>query len=168
METQPKNAPDQGITVSHLLGEVTWLFTQSPLHRVLPVSALELLAMPAILNEQLFVFRDGERTVGVALWAYCDEKAEKKLHAGVLSKGNMLTLEDWRSGDKLWLVDLIAPFSNAQNRQADIMMADLVSGPLRGKAFSYHRIDKSGKREVVEVRSDAGDKLQQALEAAKH
>ncbi|MGP1354537.1 MAG: toxin-activating lysine-acyltransferase [Parasphingopyxis sp.] len=159
---------NQGITVSHLLGEVTWLFTQSPIHKALPIAALDSLAMPAILNEQLFVFRDGDRPVGVALWAYCSEAAEKKLHAGVLTKGNMLTLDDWKSGDKLWLVDLVAPFSNERNRQADIMMADLVSGPLKGKAFSYHRIDKTGKREVVEVAADAGEQLAAAIKAASH
>lgn len=157
-----------GITVSHLLGEVTWLFTQSNLHKVLPIAALEMLAMPAILNEQLFVFRDGDQPVGVALWAYCNPAVERKLEGGVLSKGNMLSLEDWKSGDRLWLVDLVAPFANEQNRQADIMMADLVSGPLRGKVFSYHRIDKSGKREVVNVKGDAGDKLQAALKKASN
>ncbi len=158
----------QGITVSHLLGEITWLLTQSPIHKVLPISALELLAMPAILNEQLFIFRDGDQPVGVALWAYCNEATEKKLEAGVLSKGKMLSLEDWKSGDKIWLVDLVAPFSTEQNRQADIMLADLVSGPLKGKTFHYHRIDKHGTREAVEVAADAGDKLAQAIKSSRH
>lgn len=124
--------------------------------------------MPAILSEQLYVFRDGDRTVGVALWAYCNKATEQKLEAGILSEGNMLTMEDWKSGEKLWLVDLIAPFANEQNRQADIMMADLVSGPFKGKAFNYHRIDKIGKREVVEVAADAGEKLAEVIKAANH
>ncbi|MFN2260047.1 MAG: toxin-activating lysine-acyltransferase [Parasphingopyxis sp.] len=158
----------QSITVSHLFGEITWLFTQSSIHKVLPISVLETLAMPAILNEQLFVFRDGDQPVGVALWAYCNEAAEKKLDAGVLSKGNMFTLEDWKSGDRIWLVDLVAPFTNDQNRQADIMLADLVSGPLKGKAFKYHRTDRTGKREVVQVDADAGEKLQEAIRKAAH
>ena len=158
----------QGITVSHLLGEVTWLFTQSPIHKVLPISVLELLAMPAILNEQLFVFRDGDQPVGVALWAYCNAVSEKKLEAGVLTKGNMFSLEDWKSGDRLWLVDLVAPFSSERNRQADIMLADLVSGPLKGKAFKYHRTDRKGKREVVDVAADAGEKLQEAIRKVSH
>ncbi|WP_414712471.1 toxin-activating lysine-acyltransferase, partial [Sphingobium sp.] len=29
---------------------------------------------------------------------------------------NRLTLEEWSTGDKLWLVDLIAPFADAANR----------------------------------------------------
>lgn len=155
-----------GITVSHLLGEIAWLFTQSPLHRALPISCLETLAMPPILKEQLYVFRDGERPVGAVFWALCDKNVEQKLEAGILSDGSMLTLEDWSSGDSLWIVDLIAPFANEENRQADIMMADIISGPLKGKAFNYHRIDKSGKREVVNVAADAGDKLQEAVRGA--
>lgn len=154
-------------TVSHILGEMTWLLTQSPLHRELSIGDLEWLIMPALLHEQFYIFRDGDRPVGLALWAKCGPAAVQKLERGMIEPENRLTLEEWVGGNQIWLVDLIAPFANAENRHREIMMADLIAGPLAGKAFSFHLTDPdSGKRTVKQVSADANQKLKAVLEAA--
>lgn len=160
-------APSQAPTVSHFLGEMTWLLTQSPLHRALAIGDLEWLVMPALIHQQFYVFRDGERPVGLALWAKCSPEAAKKLDHGMIEPENRLTLEEWSGGDQIWLVDLIAPFANAENRHREIMIADLVSKPLAGKEFRFHQTDPyTGKRTVQVVNADAGEKLKEALVAA--
>lgn len=154
-------------TVSHILGEMTWLLTQSPLHSALSIGDLEWLIMPPLLHEQFYIFRDGNRPVGLALWAICGRDAASKLERGMIEPENRLTLEEWVGGDQIWLVDLIAPFANAENRHREIMMADLIAGPLAGKAFSFHLTDPgSGKRTVKQVPADANQKLKAVLEAA--
>lgn len=154
-------------TVSHILGEMTWLLTQSPLHKPLPIEAVEWLVMPALIHEQFYVFRDGERPVGLALWAKCSPQAEAKLERGMLEAQNRLTLEEWNSGETIWLVDLIAPFANDENKHREIMIADLISGPLAGQAFKFHQTDPAtGKRTVQSVDSDAGERLKAAIKAA--
>jgi cytolysin-activating lysine-acyltransferase len=162
-DTQARPAP----TVSHLLGEMTWLLTQSPLHRALAIGDLEWLVMPALLNEQFYIFRDGDRPVGLALWAKTDAVGERKLAGGLIDPENRLTLEEWSTGDRVWLVDLIAPFADESNRHLEVMMADLISGPLRSQEFRFHRVDpKTGVRETKMVPAGAGDDLRQALEKA--
>jgi cytolysin-activating lysine-acyltransferase len=80
---------------------------------------------------------------------------------------NRLTLEEWNSGPAIWLVDLIAPFANQENRQREIMIADLISGPLAGQSFKFHLTDPAtGKRTVQTVGADAGERLKEAIEAA--
>lgn len=154
-------------TFSHILGEMTWLLTQSPLHRALAIGDLEWLVMPALIHYQFYLFRDGDQPIGLALWAKCGPEAVAKLDRGMIEPENRLTLEEWTSGDQIWLVDLIAPFANAENRQREIMFADLISGPLRGKAFNFHQTDPgTGKRTVQAMTADAGEKLRAALEAA--
>ena len=154
-------------TVSHILGEMTWLLSQSPLHRSLAIGDLEWLVMPALIHRQFYIFRDGERPVGLALWAKCDAAAEAKLEKGMLEPENRLTLEQWTSGDRIWLVDLVAPFADAANRHREIMIADLVSGPLGGQAFSFHVTDPAtGARTVQRIAADAGEKLKEAIEGA--
>jgi cytolysin-activating lysine-acyltransferase len=154
-------------TVSHLLGEMTWLLTQSPLHRALAIGDIEWLIMPALIHQQFYIFRDGDRPVGLALWAYCAEGAEAKLERGMIEPENRLTLEEWNGGPNLWLVDLIAPFASAENKHREIMIADLISGPLAGKAFRFHQTDPAtGARSVRTVDADAGAKLKAAIEAA--
>lgn len=171
MTDSPKQAPPAAATapptVSHILGEMTWLLSQSPLHRVLAIGDLEWLVMPALIHRQFYVFRDAERPVGLALWAKCDAAGEEKLERGMIQPENRLTLEQWVAGDRIWLVDLIAPFADSTNRHREIMIADLISGPLRGQAFSLHVTDpKTGERTVQRVAADAGDQLKRAIDEA--
>lgn len=154
-------------TISHMLGEMTWLLSQSPLHKVLAIGDLEWLVMPALIHEQYYMFRDGDQPVGLALWAKCGPVAAKKLDAGMIEPENRLTLEEWTNGSQIWLVDLIAPFASMENKHREVMMADLIAGPLAGKAFNFHQTDPAtGKRTVQTVAADAGEKLKAVIEQA--
>jgi cytolysin-activating lysine-acyltransferase len=166
-DTTPNSSAGQAPTVSHFLGEMTWLLSQSPLHKALPISALEWLVMPALIHRQFYLFRDGDKPIGLALWAKCSPAVVAKLNKGLLEPGNELSLQDWQSGEDVWLVDLIAPFASADNKQRELMFADLISGPLKGTAFSFHLTDPAtGKRSVKRVEANAGDQLKDALESA--
>lgn len=154
-------------TVSHFLGEMTWLLTQSPIHKAMMIADLEWLVMPALIHQQFYLFRDGKQPVGLALWAKCTPEAEAKLQRGMVEPENRLTLEEWTNGDRIWLVDLIAPFATAQNHQREIMIADLVAKPLAGQKFSFHVTDpQTGKRTVQTIEADSGEKLKRAIESA--
>jgi cytolysin-activating lysine-acyltransferase len=93
-------------TVAQVLGEITWLMTQSPRHKSIPLGDLEWLLMPAILLRQFRIFYKGEQPVGVALWAMVDELVAKRIDAG----DKRLTAVEWKSGTKLRIVELVAPF----------------------------------------------------------
>jgi cytolysin-activating lysine-acyltransferase len=154
-------------TVSHFLGEMTWLLSQSPLHRALSIGDLEWLVMPALIHEQFYMFRDGDRPVGLAMWAKCGPQAVKKLDGGMIEPENRLSLEEWTNGDQIWLVDLIAPFADSANKHREVMMADLISGPLAGQTFHFHQTDpNTGKRTTQTVAADAGEKLKAVIEEA--
>lgn len=153
-------------TVSHMLGEIVWLLTQSPLHRGLAIGDVEWLVMPALLHEQYYVFREGATPVGCALWAKCNVEAEAKLENGLLDPANRLTASDWNSGDRIWLVDLVAPFASEANRQKEVMVADLISGPLKGQAFKFHRTQPDGGKTSVTIGADAAERLADAVKTA--
>lgn len=161
------DAPAGAPTVSHFLGEMTWLLTQSPLHKALAIGDLEWLVMPALIHQQFYLFRDGQQPVGLAMWAKCGPQAIEKLEGGMIEPENRLTLEEWTNGDQIWLVDLIAPFANAENKQREVMIADLITGPLKAKEFRFHQTDpNTGKRTVQTVTAEAGEKLKAAVKAA--
>ena len=170
--TTAPGAPPPGVprTVAEALGQIVWLLSQSPVHKELQIKALEWSFMPAILHEQFRVFRFGklpglenveaaklgagltaealeQMPLGVAIWAKLSEAAEKKLE-----KGEHLSLEEWNSGDRVWLVEMISPFTNAENKLAEVMLMDLIQGPFRHTAFNLHRTDPaSGRRDKVRV-----------------
>ena len=75
----PVDAPKP--TVSHMLGELTWVLSQSPAHKHFAIGDLEWLVMPAILLEQFRVFHGDKHPLGFALWAYLSEEAETRMAA---------------------------------------------------------------------------------------
>jgi len=93
-------------TVSQVLGEITWLMTQSPRHKSIPLGDLEWLVMPAVLLKQFRMFYKGEQPVGVAVWALVDDFVAKRIDAG----DRRLTAVEWKSGPHMRIIELVAPF----------------------------------------------------------
>lgn len=168
-QTAASGAPH---TVAEALGQIVWLLSQSPMHRELKLKDLEWSFMPAIMNEQFRIFRLGplpkvpgaepvdfgkagftqegleQLPLGVAIWAHLSEEAEAKLE-----RGEHLGGADWRSGDRLWLVEFISPFASPENKLSEAMMLDLMGGPFRAKTFHLHRTDPAtGRRDKVQMK----------------
>jgi cytolysin-activating lysine-acyltransferase len=162
--------------VAEALGQVVWLLSQSPLHKELRIKDLEWSFMPAIIHEQFRIFSFGplpgagqldaaslpngaitkegleKMPLGVAVWAKVSEAAEQKLE-----RGEHLTLDEWKSGDRVWLVELIAPFANKENKLTEGMLFDLIKGPFAKTPFNLHRTDPAtGRREKVQMKSHLG------------
>jgi cytolysin-activating lysine-acyltransferase len=93
-------------TVAQVLGEITWLMTQSPRHKAIPLGDLEWLLMPAILLRQFRIFYKGEQPVGVALWALVDDLVAKRIDTG----DKRLAAVEWKSGTNMRIIDIVAPF----------------------------------------------------------
>lgn len=152
-KTKTSAAAAQKPTVSHMLGEVVWLLSQSPAHKHFTIGDLEWLVMPAILLEQFRVFHGDKTPVGFALWAHLSEDAERRLNdAAMAGQGARLRPDDWKSGDRLWLVDLIAPFATPENKLQEAMLADLLQNIFPKRTIAMHVTDPAtGKRETKEI-----------------
>ncbi len=141
----PQASPPK--TVSHVLGEIVWLMSQSPVHKQLFISDLEWFCMPAILLEQFRIFNGPNAPAAVAFWAQVSEETENRLIAG----GGRLRPDEWKGGDRLWLIELVAPFG-AQ----DEILADLKTSVFAGKSFRFHRAAQDGRRVVETISPDCG------------
>jgi cytolysin-activating lysine-acyltransferase len=107
-------------TVSQVLGEITWLMTQSPRHKAIPLGDFEWLLMPAILLRQFRIFYKGEQPVGVALWALVNDLVAKRIDAN----DTRLTATEWKSGDNMRVIDIVAPFGGEAEMRDRISNAD--------------------------------------------
>src|SRR5258707_5858537 len=103
-------------TVAQVLGEITWLMTQSPRHKAMALGDLEWLLMPAILLRQFRIFYSGEQPVGVALWALVDDLVAKRIDAG----DRRLTAVEWKSGTHMRIIELVAPFGGEAEMRAQV------------------------------------------------
>lgn len=127
-------------TVSQVLGEITWLLTQSPVHRMLFISDLEWAVMPALLLEQFRIFYAQDKPAALVLWASVSADTAERLRRGQMK----LRPDEWRSGDRLWLVEMVAPFGGQ-----DEILADCARTVFGGKPFKYQRTGPDGA-EIVE------------------
>jgi cytolysin-activating lysine-acyltransferase len=163
----PPGAPR---TVAEALGQIVWLLTQSAVHRELRMKDLEQSVLPAVLSEQFRLFRFGplrgidrqaaeklagaglnaaieELPLGVAIWARLSPQAEARLE-----NEERLLPEDWTSGNRVWLLELVSPFATPENRLSEAMLIDLIQGPFRDTPFSLHRTDPvTGERVKVQM-----------------
>ncbi|MEO1152165.1 MAG: toxin-activating lysine-acyltransferase [Pseudomonadota bacterium] len=73
--------------------------------------------------------------------------------AAMAGAGARLRPDEWKSVDRLWLVELCAPFHTEENKQNEAMVADLMRNVFTRKSFKMHVTDPlTGKREVKEIR----------------
>lgn len=126
-------------TLSHVLGEITWLMSQSPVHKQLFIADLEWFCMPAMLLEQFRIYNGPNAPAAVALWAFVSEETEQRLEQGA----HKLRPDEWKAGDRPWLIELISPFG-AQ----DEILADLHKVVFGGQPFKFHHTTSDGKRTV--------------------
>jgi cytolysin-activating lysine-acyltransferase len=90
-----------------VLGKLSWLWMNSPLHKDWPVHLLAAGLLPPIqLNQYLLIERNG-LPVAYCSWAYLNTDTE----AQYMIDPAVIKLEDWNRGDHLWFVDWVAPFS---------------------------------------------------------
>jgi len=142
VDEPPKIAPGTGEpkTVAQMLGEIVWLLSQSPLHKHLMIADLEWFCMPAILLEQFRVFYGTTTPAAVALWASVSEETEERLKSGA----GKLRPDEWKAGDRLWLMEVVAPFGGQ-----DEILQDLSKTVFAGKPFKFHHTTPQGARTVA-------------------
>ena len=90
---------------------------------------------------------EGNAPIGVALWAWLNEEAENQLD----KPPGRLKPDQWKSGDQLWLVEMVAPGATQQNMLRETMVADLLKTSLKNKSFKYHHNDPALKKREVRV-----------------
>jgi cytolysin-activating lysine-acyltransferase len=121
---------------SEVLGEIVWLMSQSPLHKQFFISDLEWMVMTPMLLQQFRLFYDKAKPVGVVFWATASEEVELRLAAGV----NRMRPQDWKSGDRLWVVEAIAPFGGAEE-----MVKDLKAKVFAGREMKVLATETTGR-----------------------
>ena len=98
------------------MGPVIMLYLQSSHRRYQFIGDLEWLLLPPLVLGQCKLYMKKEYPISFVSWAFLDEAAEKRLFAN----GGKLRPEDWKSGDRLWLMDVVAPFGGVENMLRDI------------------------------------------------
>lgn len=91
------------------LASAVALMAASPRHRHLFIGDLEWALMPPIALKQFRIFAQDSRPLAYASWAFVSDEVEARFKTGVTK----LKPNEWKSGDRCWLIDLVAPMAGA-------------------------------------------------------
>lgn len=118
--TKPKTDPDDTgglIKVSPLypnddilrvFGEIAFLSFYSDLYGEWSARSIAKSFEPPVYLKQFTVYRAKNVPRGIVTWAMLDKKTEKK---HILGKG-LDEFDEWRSGNQLWIMDIMAPWGH--------------------------------------------------------
>lgn len=106
----PSREPERGYDEASVLGMIVWLWMRSPIHQRTPLFALQNLVLPALKHRQFILgFKDGQPVIFCS-WAHFSEEAEERY----LDSPKDIRDEDWKSGDRIWMIDWVAPFGHTR------------------------------------------------------
>lgn len=96
---------------AEVLGSAVWLWMHSASHRNAPVHALTTLLLPAIKRRQFVLASEHGKPVFFLTWARLSPEAERRYLA---NPPITMPEDDWGSGDRMWILDWIAPFGHTR------------------------------------------------------
>lgn len=95
------------ISMESALGAVILLANRSQSHKHLFITDMEWLVIPPVMLKQFAVFRTQKNEpMAFISWASINEEVEKRLLTGNVK----LKPQEWKSGDKLYIIDVLSPF----------------------------------------------------------
>lgn len=147
-ETESGSGPVEKTNVTPLpqpspaeaLGQVVWLMRQSELHKHLFLADLDWLVMPALQLKQFRLIRKDGQPIAYASWAYLNEESAERMTSGE----KRMRPGDWKTGEELWLVDLIAPFGGQE-----AIMRELKEKTFEGKKVKTLQLSPDGNGTAV-------------------
>ena len=130
------------------LGKIITLMTASDVHKRWTLESTErLIAPPMTLGQYMLVSDRADFPVAFATWAFLNEEAER----GYLTRTRKLQPEDWDDGDRLWIVDFVAPYGDVHGIVK--LLQKEISKELPDDFMQAHiaRVGKDGKVRRVGV-----------------
>jgi cytolysin-activating lysine-acyltransferase len=123
---------------AEIMGGVVWLWMHSASHRNFPLYTLPVLLLPAIRNRQFLFASEAGKPVFYLSWANLSLEAEKRYLA---NSPLLMPVADWNSGDRMWILDWVAPFGHTPVMSRLVLRRFLVN---RWWRALYHRGNERG------------------------
>lgn len=126
-------APAPPLSAGEVYGSAMHLLARSPAYRGAPLAAIDaLIAIPLKLG-QLKLYRRQGQPFAVAVWAFLSEAIETR----ILNGGGALAPEEWKSGERPFVIALVAPFGGTDSVRTDLKASLFASNEYR-EWFGLH------------------------------
>ncbi|MCR8724457.1 toxin-activating lysine-acyltransferase [Frigidibacter sp. ROC022] len=143
-----------------IYGDMAFLAFRSQRHAEMPLGLLRESIEPPVELGQFRIFRFDEIPRGVFTWARLSAEAEQ----AYVTTGR-LDPNDWNSGDRLWIIDLIAPYRGLARGMVRWITQP---GNFTDKDFRFRRVlGKSQTRRIVHIDFHRPEGLSRVYDDAK-
>lgn len=132
-------------TVVSVFGELVWLMQASPFHKNLFLSELEWAVLQPMILQQYRIYHKDKKPVGAIFWASVDDDVHKRLQEGSVK----MRPHEWKCGTHNWIIDVVAPFGNAE-----YFIDDIGKSVFKGDGYRYIQMDKDGRKRTISVNID--------------
>lgn len=92
-----------------LLGPAFWLFARDQRLRYTFIADLDWRLLPPLVLDQCRLYSKADMPWAFATWAFVSEAVDQRLRTTPV-----LAPHEWRSGDRAWLIDVVAPFGDVE------------------------------------------------------
>jgi cytolysin-activating lysine-acyltransferase len=93
-----------------LLGPALWLYARDQRLRFTFIADLDWRLMPPLVLDQCRLYSKADMPWAFATWAFVSNDVDERLRTST----PVIAPHEWRSGDKPWLIDVVAPFGDAE------------------------------------------------------
>lgn len=119
-----------------LLGPAVWLFARDARLRYTFMADLDWRLLPPLVLDQCRLFSRNEIPWGFCTWALVNDAVNERL----ASQAPVIAPHEWRSGEHPWLIDVVAPFGDAE-----ALAREAISSFAPGKTVQVWLPDAGGK-----------------------
>ncbi len=134
------------IAIESTLGAISILSMKSQSHRYVFTGDYEWLFLPPVALKQFVLFRNSKNEpIAFVSWALVNEEVEKRISSGTTK----LQPKDWKSGDKIYIMDIISPFASQKE-----VLIQLNENQLKGKEARVLSPKKDGNGLEIRILSD--------------
>ena len=152
---EPTNGRRGIVNSSMALAQIVKLILQSPNHRHFSLSDLEWMVLPALSLGQLAIAetkpdQSGMRQpLATLFWAAVSPEIDQRM-SSQLEAPIRLRPDEWRSGDILWITDMIGDLSTGH-----ALVKSVLESVLAGRTVKVRSMDANGKRILLAVNASS-------------
>jgi cytolysin-activating lysine-acyltransferase len=92
-----------------LLGPALWLYARDQRLRFTFMADIDWRLMPPLVLDQCRLYSKADMPWAFATWAFVSDAVDRRLR----TTSPVIAPHEWKSGDRPWLIDVVAPFGDA-------------------------------------------------------
>lgn len=138
------DAAKKELSKLHLLGPAAWLCARDALRKYTFFADIDWRFLPPLVLDQCRLYSREGMPWAFVTWARVSDAVDARLRSGT----PVIAPHEWQSGERLWLVDVVAPFGDAAG------IARQALGEIGAERASAWLPGADGRAAVNEVRRD--------------